>query len=45
MPPFSWKLTDQEIAAVVNYVRNSFGNRAAGIDADDVHAVRENPSS
>ncbi|MGN6469331.1 MAG: c-type cytochrome [Rhizobiaceae bacterium] len=45
MPPFSWKLTDQEIAAVVNYVRNSFGNRAAGIDADDVHAIRENPSS
>jgi mono/diheme cytochrome c family protein len=45
MPPFSWKLTDQEIAAVVNYVRNSVGNRAAGIDADDVHAIRENPSS
>jgi mono/diheme cytochrome c family protein len=45
MPSFAWKLTDGEVAAVVNYVRNSFGNRAAGVDAGEVHAIREKPSS
>jgi mono/diheme cytochrome c family protein len=45
MPSFASKLTDGEIAAVVNYVRNSFGNRAAGVDAGKVHDIREHPSS
>jgi mono/diheme cytochrome c family protein len=45
MPSFASKLTDGEIAAVVNYVRNSFGNRAVGASAGEVHDIRERPSS
>jgi mono/diheme cytochrome c family protein len=45
MPSFAPKLTDGEIAAVVNYVRNSFGNQAAVVSESDVHGVREHPSS
>lgn len=33
-------LKDQEVADVLNYVRNSFGNKASGITAADVKAVR-----
>ena len=45
MPSFASKLTDGEVAAVVNYVRSSFGNRAAAVSMDDVHDVRNHPSS
>ena len=31
MPSFGWKLTDDEIAAVATYVRNSWGNAAAAV--------------
>jgi mono/diheme cytochrome c family protein len=41
MPPFSWKLTDAEIAAVTSYIRNSWGNSAGAVTADDVKAVRQ----
>ncbi len=41
MPPFSPKLTNQEIADVVNYVRNSWGNYApATATPDKVAAIR-----
>lgn len=33
-------LKDQEIADVLNYVRNSFGNKASGITSAEVKAVR-----
>ena len=33
-------LTDQEIADVLTYVRNSFGNKATGVTAAQVKAVR-----
>nr|WP_121269475.1 cytochrome c [Pedobacter schmidteae] len=33
-------LKDEEIAAVLSYVRNSFGNKAGGISAGEVKAVR-----
>jgi mono/diheme cytochrome c family protein len=33
-------LKDQEIADVLNYVRNSFGNKASGITPAEVKAVR-----
>jgi mono/diheme cytochrome c family protein len=29
MPPFNTQLTDQQVADVANYVRTSWGNRAA----------------
>jgi len=40
MPAFSWKLNDQEMADVLNYVRNSWGNQAAEVKASDVAALR-----
>jgi mono/diheme cytochrome c family protein len=36
MPAFSWLLTDGQIAAVVTYIRNSWGNNAPAVSAGDV---------
>jgi mono/diheme cytochrome c family protein len=33
-------LTDQEIADVLSYVRNSFGNKASAVTAREVKKVR-----
>jgi mono/diheme cytochrome c family protein len=41
MTPFQGMLNDEEIAAVLTYVRNAFGNKAAPISPDKVKAVRE----
>jgi len=41
MPSFRDKLDDAQIAAVVTYVRNAWGNRAAGVSADKVAEVRK----
>jgi len=41
MPAFDWKLDDDDVAAVVNYIRNEWGNRAPGIDAKEVAKVRD----
>ena len=40
MPSFAWKLDDQQIADVATYVRNSWGNRAAPVDAKEVSKIR-----
>jgi mono/diheme cytochrome c family protein len=40
MPSFAWKLSDQQVADVATYVRNSWGNRAAPIDAGQVASMR-----
>ena len=40
MPGFSF-LTDEELAAVLNYVRNSFGNDQPFISANTVERIRE----
>jgi mono/diheme cytochrome c family protein len=40
MPPQESVLTDQEIADVLTYVRNSFGNKASLVTAAEVKAVR-----
>lgn len=42
MPAFGWKLSDREVADVVNYIRRAWGNRASLVDAGDVAAVRKN---
>jgi mono/diheme cytochrome c family protein len=39
MPSYDF-LTDQQIAAVLTYVRNSFGNKATAISAAEVKAIR-----
>lgn len=41
MTPFGGMLNDEEIAAVLTYVRNSFGNNAPPIHPDKVKTVRE----
>jgi mono/diheme cytochrome c family protein len=40
MPPFDWRLNDAQIAAVLNYTRNSWGNAAAPIDARTIATWR-----
>jgi mono/diheme cytochrome c family protein/glucose/arabinose dehydrogenase/lysophospholipase L1-like esterase len=40
MTPFGGMLKDEEIAAVLTYVRNSFGNKASAISPDRVKEVR-----
>lgn len=40
MPSFAWKLSDQEIADVATYVRNSWGNRAPPVDVHQVASLR-----
>jgi mono/diheme cytochrome c family protein len=41
MPPFGSSLHDNEIADVLTYIRNSFGNKAEKISADQVKAERK----
>ena len=41
MTPFGGMLKDDEIAAVLTYVRNSFGNKAPAVRAEQVTKVRE----
>jgi mono/diheme cytochrome c family protein/glucose/arabinose dehydrogenase len=40
MTPFGGLLNDKEVAAVLTYVRNSFGNKASTISPEKVKAVR-----
>ncbi|RYU94591.1 PVC-type heme-binding CxxCH protein [Emticicia agri] len=40
MTPFEGLLNDKEVAAVLTYVRNSFGNKAPAIQPEKVKAVR-----
>jgi len=41
MPAFDRKLDDQEVAELVNYIRNAWGNRASLTSADAVSKVRK----
>jgi len=40
MPSYGWQLDDGQVAAVLNYIRNSWGGAAPAIDAKDVSRVR-----
>lgn len=40
MPSLAWRLSDQQIADVLTYVRNSWGNAANTVASDDVAQVR-----
>jgi mono/diheme cytochrome c family protein len=40
MPSFAWRLSDQEIADVVNFVRTSWGNQASAASVDEVSRTR-----
>ena len=41
MTPFGGMLNDEEVASVLTYVRNSFGNQASPVSAEQVKAVRD----
>ena len=40
MTPFEALLDDEELASVLTYVRNSFGNKASAIQPEQVGKVR-----
>ncbi len=41
MPSFAWKLTDQEIADVATFIRNSWGNQASAVRTTTVREMRK----
>lgn len=43
MPGYANKMTDAEIAAIVTYMRNAWGNSASAVTAEQVHAARRAP--
>jgi mono/diheme cytochrome c family protein len=45
MTPFENLLTDNEIAAVLTFTRNSFGNKASAIQSSDIARVRKEVKS
>lgn len=40
MPPFVLTLNDREVASVLSYIRNSWGNQAPEVSVLDVHSMR-----
>ena len=44
MPAFGWKLSDQQVAAVITYIRNSWGNASAAASPGDVASGRKSVS-
>ncbi|MBC7702633.1 MAG: cytochrome c [Rhodoferax sp.] len=40
MPGLGWRLSDDDVAGVLSFVRNSWGNKAGGVTAADVAKVR-----
>jgi mono/diheme cytochrome c family protein len=41
MPRFAWRLSDQDVADVVDFVRTSWGNSASSTSSADVARIRE----
>lgn len=40
MPGFAWRLTDDEVAQLATFIRQSWGNRASAVSATEVRDVR-----
>jgi mono/diheme cytochrome c family protein len=40
MPAFGWQLSDDQIAELLSYIRNDWGNAASAVAAGDVRSVR-----
>jgi mono/diheme cytochrome c family protein len=43
MPPFSMSLSDDEVAAVVSYIRTAWGNKGTPVSASDANKLRSAP--
>jgi mono/diheme cytochrome c family protein len=41
MPAFGWNLSDENVADVLTYVRNTWGNAAPAVSGANVKDVRE----
>lgn len=41
MPSFAWKMDDEDIAEILTYVRNSWGNAGEAVSAGKVGEMRE----
>jgi mono/diheme cytochrome c family protein len=41
MPPLGWKLSDAQVAAVITYIRNAWGNAAGAVSADQAGKARQ----
>ena len=41
MPSFAWKLSDQEVADLSTFIRNSWGNQAEAVSVSDVRKARK----
>ncbi|MFS2224197.1 c-type cytochrome [Pantoea sp. B65] len=45
MPAFGWRMSDSQVAEVVNFIRTSWGNRASNsVTAQDVAKIRKDES-
>ena len=44
MPPYQFTLNDSEIAGVLSFVRNRWGNRAAPVTEFDINKIRNSPT-
>lgn len=40
MPSFGWRLTDEQVANILTYVRNNWGNQAPAISPETVKRIR-----
>jgi mono/diheme cytochrome c family protein len=45
MPALGWKLSNDQVASVVTYIRNAWGNAAPAVSADDVKRAREDAAN
>jgi mono/diheme cytochrome c family protein len=41
MPAFGWKLSDEQVASVVTYIRNAWGNAAPAVTPAEVAKARK----
>jgi mono/diheme cytochrome c family protein len=41
MPPYASKMSDQDVADVVTYIRNAWGNAAPPVEAGSVQSMRK----
>jgi mono/diheme cytochrome c family protein len=45
MPAFGWRLSDQEVADVVSFIRSSWGNQGTAVSAAQVAVLRSNDNA
>jgi mono/diheme cytochrome c family protein len=45
MPAFFWRLGDAQVAAVITYIRNAWGNAASPVSTHQVREIKGEPSA